>query len=404
MRLLGVVAEYNPFHNGHAYMLNEARRVAGADAVVVAMSGNFVQRGELAILDKWKRAELALKNGADIVLEIPTAFALADAGRYARAGVELLKGIGCDALAFGSESGDIDAIRRVASNLDEHAEELELAMAELSRVGLSYPAARQAAYEKLFEGSEHMAADLASLSSPNDILAIEYLRAAGEMEVFAIRREGAGYLDALDGENRFQSASGIREAIEDGKDYLTYVPSDCAYELQRIDTSVLLRRKRAYFQLARYAVLRNSVSEIDSAPSGGEGLASRLKSAVMSSDCVEELIEFAKSKRYTYTRISRLIAQTLLGITRADANLSVEYARLLGCNGRGRDSLSYLKRAERNRIPIITNINREMQESSAEAKRLIELDGLAVSIYNLLDERALYSNADRVRMPIIIKK
>lgn len=404
MKLLGVVAEYNPFHNGHAYLLKEARARSGADCVVVAMSGDFTQRGEPAILDKWTRADMALHNGADIVVEIPTVYVISDAGQYGRAGVELLKAIGCDSIAFGSECGDIDALKRVANNLTIHEQELDELIAGGRNKGLSYPAAREEAYSMLFSTSDSLEDDLAVLSSPNDILALEYIKAAGDIEIYAVRRKGAGYQSEISGESRFQSATGIRSAIARGDSVDSYIPSFCMTAIASIDERTINRRKEAFFQLIKYALLKDAPQLIEDCPSGGEGLANRLKSAVLSADNAEELIEFAKSKRYTYTRISRLLAQIVLGIRRSDAASHPGYARLLGFNVTGRKALADLKKREGNTVPVITNINKETEEFDSSLKRMIELDGLAVDVYNLIDGKSLYSNSDRVQRPIIIQK
>lgn len=403
MKLVGIVCEYNPFHNGHAYLISEAKRLSGADACVVVMSGMFTQRGELAIMDKWKRAELALSNGADLVLEIPVAYVVSDAKRYGSAGVSILRGLGCDAIAFGSESGDIEALRRVSKNLDEKADLLDNLISSSKSLGLSYPAARQAAYEEVFADSEYIDEDAKILSSSNDILGIEYIRAAGDMEIYAVARRGAGYHDELDESMVYQSASGIRKAIEEGMSVSSFVPSDVAYELSKISRDDLAAKEASFFDMIRYAIMRTPASLMEEAPSGGEGLSNRLKASATKAESIEELIEAVKSKRYTYTRISRLLVQVLLGIKRCDILDRASYARVLGFNETGRKALSDIKKNEKSCIPVITNLNKEGELLLDEDLRLLELDGMAVNIYNLICDKALYSNSDRVKKPILKK-
>ena len=398
MKKLGIIAEYNPFHNGHKYMIEEARRISGADICVAAMSGNFVQRGEPAVLDKWTRAELALSYGIDLVLEIPTSRVLADAGRYASAGVDLLKRASCDAIAFGSECGDADLLRKIARRLDEHADSIALCIAEARKLGLNYPAARQKAYTELFGDTDpDIEKDISVLSSSNDILAIEYIIAAGDMEVYPIKRIGADYLDDIQDDEKYQSATGIRQAVSTGEDIRGYVPELTAVALKKAESNIS-KLGENYFNFARAAVISMSEEELENTPSGGEGLASRLRRPAISADSIKEMIDFAKSKRYTYTRVARMIAQAVLEIKRNDADMDVMYARVLGFNGAGRKLLADLRDSE---FPVITNINKEMEKLEGDALRQLELDIKASDFYNIMCIKSLYSNSDRVMRPII---
>lgn len=417
MKIMGVIAEYNPFHNGHKYMLTEARRKTGADVCVVAMSGDFTQRGEPAILDKWQRAELALRNGADLVIEIPSVFAISDAGKYAGAGVELLNAVGCDVIAFGSESGEIDSLTRVAERLDQEKERLIELVQEKSREGLSYPAAREAAYRELYESdssdAQSFTKEIEILSSSNDILALEYIRSIRnrgfKITPCVIERQGASYHSDIDEGEVFQSASGIRRVLSTSGDITediserisAYVPSDSLEMLNR-NAFRLEEIEANYFMLARMAILRSDEGQVDEVPSGGEGLFMRLHSAATSAENLEELINFAKSKRYTHTRISRLIAQLLLGIKRADNQDLPAYVRVLGFNELGRTILSVNRKRE-DRIPIITNVNKQRELLDDRGRRQIEFDELASHVYNLISGKALYSNSDRVLRPINIE-
>ena len=189
MKVTGITAEFDPLHNGHAYLMEEARRLTGCDALAVAMSGDFVQRGEPALTDKWARTEAALRSGADLVVEIPVLFCLGDASRYASASVRLLEECGCSHIAFGSESGDVKALQALADFINGHREELGDGIRTLTGKGLSWPAARAVVLREL--GGHEIP------ESPNDILALEYVMNMSLASPLAVKREGSGYSDEL---------------------------------------------------------------------------------------------------------------------------------------------------------------------------------------------------------------
>ncbi len=339
MKTAGIVCEYNPLHNGHIYHLNETRRLSGADALVLAMSGNFVQRGEPAILDKWERARLAVSAGADLVLEIPTLYCLADAGRYAKGGIGTLKALGiCDFISFGSESGDLESLSLIAERLADNKEEIDKIISENKDLGLSFPTARELAYENIFgdasRASSKDAFDDADKdanqdanngrnaeipTSSNDILAIEYLKQISDsgLKPITVKRIGASYNEELNDGKQFQSASAIRKALEKGEDVSPYVPADVLLKLNQARALGRFGKpaEERLFNLIRYAIISSTVEQIDECPSGGEGLGNRIKEAVIKSDNLQDLLLASKSKRYTYTRLSRLPFKYSLGWT-----------------------------------------------------------------------------------------
>ena len=429
MKTAGIVCEYNPLHNGHIYHLNETRRLSGADALVLAMSGNFVQRGEPAILDKWERARLAVSAGADLVLEIPTLYCLADAGRYAKGGIGTLKALGiCDFISFGSESGDLESLSLIAERLADNKEEIDRLISENKDMGLSFPTARELAYENIFGDASRAsskdavddadkdanqdankgrnAVDAVIPTTSNDILAIEYLKQISDSGIkpIPIKRIGASYNEELNSKQQFQSATAIRKALEKGEDVSPYVPADV---LLKLNQAMALGRcgrpaEDRLFDLIRYAIISSTAEQIDECPSGGEGLGNRIKEAVVKSDNLQDLLLASKSKRYTYTRLSRLSLQILLGMDRRMYEYeTIPYIRILAVSENGRELLSIIKKKELNTAPLLTNINKNCNELSSYGKSVLDLDIKAVDIYNMICARDLYKESDYCKRPYI---
>ena len=359
MRTVGIVAEYNPFHAGHARHIAETRRVFGEDcAVVAAMSGNFVQRGDCALFDKWRRARSALEGGADLVLELPTVWAAASAERFARGAVNILKAAGAEALSFGSESGDAAALRELAACLDGPA--YSAALREELAGGASFAACRQKAAAGLV-GAERAAL----LANPNDNLAAEYLRAARRLgwalEVAAVPRAGAGH-DGGDHPD-YPSASYLRERIRTGR-----TPSEGFADLRRAERAVLARLRSM------------DLSEFEALPDSGEGLASRLYRAARTGASLEEVWALAKTKRYAHARLRRMTLWAFLGLTAADVPEKPPYLRVLGFNERGRELLRAMKRTAR--VPILTT-PAHAKELDGAGRRLFGLEARCTDLYDL---------------------
>ncbi len=400
MKAVGIVAEYNPLHDGHIYHIQETGRLAGTDAIAVAMSGNYVQRGEPAILDKWSRAEAAVRHGADLVVEIPVLYCLSDAGKYAEAGVEILRSLGLvDRLSFGCECDDIASLKRIAHRLDSDVAAIAEKIAGYSSEGKNYPAARALAYSSLYAGDDELDKDIEILNGSNNILGIEYLRACGDMEPLVIKRLGASYNSDIDTESVYQSASGIRKMIRAGEDIRGYVPEDilnCIKENHASDND-------EWLGVLKYAVLSSSPEQIEDCPSGGEGLAYRIREAVMVSKTWDELVHRIKSKKYTYTRISRLLMQIILGISNEKhAGIRPSYVRVLAFNDRGRKLLSEIRDRETNSLPIITRVGRDSRQLDEGGLTLERLDVLADDVYNLVSGRDMYSESYHRKHPLVL--
>ena len=346
MKIAGVIAEYNPFHNGHAHHLKETRRRGNCDFVVVCMDGSFTQRGEPACMDKWARARLALKCGADAVFELPALWALQPADGFARGGVAVLGGLGCDLLSFGSEETDINLLKTLAEMGENEPPELRAALREGLAAGKSHARARGEALSML------LGVDAALLNSPTLILGTQYLREIRaqnmKMEPLPIKRIG-NYHDAALGD--FASATAIRAAIHDGKmeEARFCVPEPAREELRRAG------RLHAMDDLLLHTLRGMPPEKIAEIPGVGEGLEQRIARCAAEAAGREELLEALKCKRYTRARLSRICACALLKMTKStmESHAKPEYARLIGMREDARPLLRELK--ARSRLPIVSD-------------------------------------------------
>lgn len=377
MNVVGIVAEYNPFHAGHAFHLAETRRRLGACTAVAVMSGNFVQRGECAVLDKWSRTRLALEGGVDLVLELPTVWAVSSAEHFAWGAVRILKEAGADAISFGSESGDGAGLKEVAAYLDRP--EFHAGLRRFLDEGMPFAACRQAAVRDLL-GDE-----LAGLlSSPNDNLGVEYLKAARrlgwEPEVVAILRQGAGH----DGGSHpdYPSASFVRDRILSG-------------ELAAENPAAMKTGER--WVLA--ALRRMDESGFAALPDCGEGLSHRLYRAVRQGRTLDEVYALAKTKRYAHARIRRGLLWGALGLRESDRPDSPPYLRVLGANERGRALLRELKKTAR--LPIITK-SAHVKKLDGPGRRLFELESRCTDLYQLCREAPGPCGLDWTSGPVML--
>ncbi len=337
MRIAGIIAEYNPFHNGHAYHIRETRRQSGCDYVVICMAGSFTQRGEPARLDKWSRARAALACGADAVFELPALWAVRPADAFARGAAAILSGLGCDVLSFGSEIADMGLLERLAEMGEHEPPELSAAIQRGLAEGKSHARAR----------GEALAAELdlapGALNAPNLILAVEYLRAlralGSAMEPLAVVRAG-GYHDAALG--KFASASAVRAALDRGE---LEAALACVPEAAR-GALAAAPRMHAPDDLLLHALRSMTGAQLAALPGASEGLDRRLARCARGASTCAELIDMLKCKRYTRARLTRLCAHALLGVTEEllAAHPLPSYARLLGARADARLLLAALSR------------------------------------------------------------
>ena len=336
MKTVGIVCEYNPLHKGHRKQLRAIRELCGEDtAIVCAMSGDFVQRGAPAIVDKSLRAEAAVRCGADLVLELPVTRALQSAEGFAAGGVEVLKGL-CDTLCFGAETPDRDGLMACAKALI--SEDFPPLLREELEKGCSFPAARQAALER-------MGLDPAIVREPNDILGIEYCKAIltqnAAMEILPIKREGSYHAEIADGEN--PSATAVRELMLYRHNWRTFVPRNARALFEGAPLHTMAAGERAV--LFRLRTMTDE--DFEALPYGSEGLWRKFMRACREEATLEDIIAATKSKRYTRTRIDRMIMCAYLGIDREMLTAPVPYTRVLAFTDKGRAILKEAKKSGR---------------------------------------------------------
>lgn len=378
MNIAGITAEYNPFHTGHAYQISALKAQLGPDTSVVAvMSGSWVQQGRPAVTDKWTRARMALKGGADLILELPTVWAAASAESFARGAVELLCRCGVvDTLCFGSETGELAPLLAAAECLDspDYPEQLRKAL----EGGASFAAARQAAVEALIGPAG------AALASPNNNLGVEYLRALrslhSNIKPVTIRREGAAH-NSLDrtGEG-FRSATQLRQHLARGEweAVQPYLPAGNLDILQSAPLADPRLGERAVLACLRKMTAENWARLPDAG--AGEGLPQRLERAGRQCRSLDDFFTQAKTRRYAMARLRRMALWAFLGLTAADVPAEPPYLRVLGFNARGREVLKRMKTTAQ--LPILTK-PAHARELDGPGRRLFELEARCTDLYGL---------------------
>jgi predicted nucleotidyltransferase len=387
MTVCGIIAEYNPFHNGHKYQLDTARELTGADRIAVIMGGNFTQRGEPAICDKRARAEMALRNGADIVIELPVYFATASAEYFAAASVKLLDDLGCvDWLCFGSESGDINSLNETAFLLADESPRFKEILRNELKLGSSFAKARGAA----------LAAFDAELSKPNDILAVEYIKALKRLgsgiKPITVKRLGAGHHDIeINSSQKIitASASVIRKSITDGAenniDIKSVMPPNSYNilmdKIERGETNCA----ENYTHIIKYAAARLTAGQIAEISGVTEGLENRIIRALAENNTVRGMAVSIKSKRYTLTGVYRALFRLLLDIKKEDFDYFVNagfarYIRVLGYRKDGEDLFAAIRKNAK--IPVLVNIKDAPKTLDEDANRMLNKELFASKVYH----------------------
>ena len=384
MRVTGIIAEYNPFHNGHAYHLQEARKATDADCIVVVLSGPFTQRGEPAIADKWARTRMALSGGADLVLELPFAYAAQSAEWFARGGVSILdKTRVVTDLCFGMESDTLAPLQTVARAAAKETGVFKKALKQSLREGRSFPAARAEALSHCLADGPGELKEM--VKQPNNILAIEYLKSLlvmkSRINPVGVPREGTGYHDE-ETAGAYASASHIRRQIHDGDPaaIAPYMP-EAAYEILRecIGDGRCPVFPEAYDMAVLSCLRRSAPEEIAQWPDVAEGLENRLHKLVQETSSVAELIDAAATRRYTCARIRRILAYGLTGLTKRELATYKKaggpgYLRVLGFN---ESAVPLLKAIRENAaLPLVMSpakALKEMRSRSARAQLLMDI-------------------------------
>lgn len=392
MNAIGIIAEYNPFHNGHRYQIEKAKKLTGAEHVVIVMSGDFVQRGAPAFTDKYLRTEMALSCGADFVFELPATFSCASAEYFASAGISLLSSLGfVDGLCFGAECGELSLLKKIADVLADSPAELEQKIHAFVSEGMSYPKAREQALKlacpDLYGTSCQTTHTFSEIfSSPNNILAIEYLKALAKehstLEPLCIRRTDAGYHETgFPKDSSFASASALRALFPDRQE--SSLPASAADYLPEPVWKLLEKKPARYpvleddFSTLLYYRLLHLSEDDFSILDMNRALYHRIQTLLNQYESVSAFTELLKTKQFTYSRISRLLFHLLLDI-RTPASSCVPYARLLGF----RKEKSHLLRQVK-KIPVITKPadGLKMLSADCDAEKLYERDLFAASLY-----------------------
>ena len=413
-KVLGIIAEYNPFHNGHLYHLETSKKLTDADYTVAIISGNFTQRGSTSIVDKWSKTKMALENGIDLVIELPVLYSISSAENFADGAIKILNSLGIvDYLSFGAETSDISILNNIANILcSEHEEYKNLLSIELEK-GLSFPKARENALLDYIKNTddnvpENRIIDFEKyskvLSSPNNILAIEYLKALkkykSSIKPVCISRFKSEYNSSSFSEN-IASATAIRELIKN-KNFDTIknvIPLE-SYSIlvDCINSGCIVPDLNCFEKEIIFTLRKMSIEEIFNLPDVSEGLEFSIKKAANSCNNINEFLDIVKSKRYTITRLQRILLYALLGISKEDMQLSKKvekpYVRVLGFNDNGKKLVSEI--ATKNpELKLITSVKKFVDSNSNKDLQIIfAKDVLATDVYSLAFKNNSLANLD----------
>ena len=434
-KVLGIIAEYNPFHNGHLYHLEASKKLTDADYTVAIISGNFTQRGSTSIVDKWSKTKMALKNGIDLVIELPVLYSISSAENFADGAIKILNSLGIvDYLSFGAETSDISILNNIANILcSEHEEYKNLLSIELEK-GLSFPKARENALLDYIKNTddnvpENRIIDFEKyskvLSSPNNILGIEYLKALkkykSSIKPVCISRFATDYnstkLSKIENSTsncnpqNFASATAIRELIKN-KNFdaiKTVIPLESYLILMNcINSGCIVPDLNCFEKEIIYTLRKMSIEEIANIPDVSEGLEFSIKKAANSCNNINEFLDIVKSKRYTITRLQRILLYALLGISKEDMQLSKKvekpYIRVLGFNDNGKKLVSEI--ATKNpELKLITSVKKFVDSNSNKDLQIIfAKDVLATDVYSLAFKNNSLANLDFKNSVITFKK
>lgn len=401
MKITGLITEYNPFHLGHEFHINSSKQKTNCDYTICIMSGNFVQRGIPAIVDKWSRTKMALLGGVDLVLELPTIYSVSSAEYFAFGAISTLNSLNIvDNICFGSECGDVTTLKKIAEILVNEPLEFKKDLKEQLNLGLSFPKARSIAIEKYIKNSNIFNIDNIKhiLNSPNNILAIEYCKSLFKLKSninpITITRQGSSYNDDNLNQYNFSSASSIRKAITEKslESCINVIPK---YTYEILENSKISDLDRMFFYV-KYKLLSNP-QFLSNIPDANEGLGNKILNNIGNFNNFDEFIMSCKSKRYSYTRISRVLCQCFLSLTKEDILLSKskpQYIRVLGLNKNGAKILKEIKK--NSKIKIVNKI------SSKNTDPMLSIDIKATNLYSLLNNNIMH-NADFKISPIILK-
>ncbi|MBR5369937.1 MAG: nucleotidyltransferase [Bacilli bacterium] len=360
MKSIGIIAEYNPFHNGHLYHINKIKEKYPDYSIVLVMTGNFTERGDVSIIDKWKRTEIALKHGIDLVIELPYPFATQSADYFAYGAITILEKMGCEKVIFGSESDNVDDLYLIANTQIDNPE-FERLVKIYSKMGNNYPTALSLALKDLTNKK---------IDEPNDLLGISYIKTIlknnYKIKYETIKRTNS-YHD-LELNEEISSATSIREALSNNLDISKQIPKDT------ISYYTDLHFIEDYFDILKYKIMTEK--DLSIYHTVEEGIDKLLNKKINEANSYSELISLIKSKRYTYNKITRMLLHILCNFTKEKANMfkDISYIRILGFNDTGKKYLSSIKKNID--IPIISKITRDKDD-------MLEFELETTNIYNL---------------------
>lgn len=390
---IGIIAEYNPFHNGHLYQIQKAKELTGADTVIAVMSGNFTQRGETSLVNKFEKTKIALQNEVDMVIELPTIYSISSAENFALGGIKILNEIGkIDYLVFGIEEDNLQELQAIVDVLVNENDEFKRTIKEELDKGNSYPKAREIVLKKVL--SSENVKDI--MQKPNNILAIEYLKALkitnSRIKPFAIKRKNSMHNDKNINEN-YASGTYIRKLfIENNFDEISKVVPKYTYEkiLELKNHGTYVTSINDFSDIVIYKIRMMTKEEISQIADVNEGLENSIKLASTTCKTIDEIIDKVSTKRYTKTRISRILTYILLGITKSDMEQSKKndpYIRVLGINKKCEEILSTI-----NNNKLITSI-KKFEENNGE-NELLNIDKKATEIYTIKYPKSVEANLD----------
>ena len=392
-KVVGIIAEYNPFHNGHLYHLLQAKDLAQADYVVAVISGNFTQRGDTSIVDKWAKAYMAICGGCDLVLELPTVYSVSSAENFASGAVKILDSLKIvDSIAFGAEASDLATLNNIANVLFQEPRGYTNILTHELQKGISFPSARENAILMYLNDIKRYAN---ILNSPNNILAIEYLKAMkmqkSNMNPIMVKRSKVYYNDDRIVDD-FASATAIRKLIKrrEYEDLRKVVPRSTYKILSRQirDGNIVLGLENFEKEII-YTLRKMSIREIANLPDVSEGLENLIKNSADNCNDMSKLIANIKSKRYTQTRIQRILLYALLGIDKKmmeDSKKVTPYVRVLGFTNKGKELISEINKRNP-KINMITSVKKFIEKNNKPSNRtimqMLQKDIFATDVYTL---------------------
>ena len=407
-KVLGIIAEYNPFHNGHLYHLEKSKKETGCNYTVAVISGNFTQRGSTSLVDKWSKAEMALANGVDLVLELPVLHSISSAENFAEGAIKILDALQVvDYVSFGTETPHLNILDKFATVLYQEPKEYKSLLSHELSKGISYPKARENALMMYLNDVRRFAN---ILSSPNNILGIEYLKALkkynSNIQPMCVPRYESGYND-IDFNGNIASATAIRNIVKNnGFDILRNLLPESSYSIliENLKIGHILPDLSVFEKTIIYQLRKMSVEEIAELPDVSEGLEFAIKNAANSCNSVVEFLNIIKTKRYTNTRIQRILLYALLGITKKDMMVSKKtppYLRILGFNEKGKYLVSEVAKLNP-KLPIIVSVKKFLDSNTNKNwSVMLDKDINATNVYTIGYEYDSWNNLDFTHKPVI---